>query len=186
MKTAALSLLGALLIAPFAAGQKLDLKLDAIAAKASSKNEVTLDGPLLQLALSQLQAKSKDAKDGKDGKSAKALPAILSGVQGVYIRNYEFDKPGLFADSDLDPIRSQVGDGSGWSRIVSVKEKKESTEIFLQIHGDEVAGALILNAEAKELNVIHIAGSFKLADMKELVDSNVKYDLSALMAGAAH
>ena len=32
------------LLAPFAAGQKLDLKLDSLASKATDKSEVDLDG----------------------------------------------------------------------------------------------------------------------------------------------
>jgi hypothetical protein len=192
VKTAALCLLAALMAAPFALGQKVELKLDTIAAKASAKSEVDLDGALLQLALGKVQAAAKEKaekkeKDGKEGrKSVPAnLPALLAGVKGVYVRNYEFEKPGLYADQDLDPIRQQVGSGSGWSRIVNVKEKNESTEIYVVIHGDEIGGCLILSAQPKELTVVHVTGALNLAQMKELVDSNIQYDLSALMSQAA-
>jgi hypothetical protein len=185
----------ATLTIPLAIGQKLELKLDDIAAKASQKNEVDLDGPLLKMALANLPQmaakKAGSVKDTKDGKQSAEpakpmeLPAVLSSLTGVYVRNYSFDKSGAYADSDLDRIRKQVGDGSGWMRIVRVKEKNESTEIYLLPKGEEVAGCLILSAEPKELTVVHITGAATMAQMKELVNSNIKYDLSALMSQAA-
>jgi hypothetical protein len=178
-------------IAPLAIGQKLELKLDEVAAKASKKNEVDLDGPLLKMALANLpQLAAKNAKTAKDGKEAKEapvasqLPALLSVVTGVYVRNYSFDKPDAYADGDLDGIRKQVGDGSGWMRIVRVKEKGESTEIYVLSHGEEIAGCLVLAAQPKELTVVHITGAATMAQMKELVNSNIKYDLSALVKQA--
>jgi uncharacterized protein DUF4252 len=191
MKISTTILFAALTIAPLAIGQKLELKLDDIAAKASKKNEVDLDGPLLKAAVANLpQLAAKHAKTAKDGKEVKEsplgaqLPALLSAVTGVYVRNYGFDKPGTYADGDLDGVRKQVGDGSGWMRIIRVKEKGESTEIYLLNHGEEIAGCLILVAQPKELTVVHVTGAATMAQMKELVNSDIKYDLSALMKQA--
>ena len=102
MKLAAVVVAG-FLVAPYAVGQKLELKLDAIAARASAKNEVDLDGPLLQMALGKA---SEAAKEGKDGKKS-SLPALLAGVKGVYVRNYEFEKSGVYSDAELDPSASR-------------------------------------------------------------------------------
>lgn len=179
--------LAGLMLAPLAAGQKLELKLDAISAKASAKNEVDLEGPLLKAAVQKVtEMAGKRDKEGKESKEKKGLPLadLLSGIQGVHVRNYEFENAGAYADTDLDAIRKQVGDGSGWSRIISVKEKTESTEIYILSQGEQVNGCLILVAEPKELTVVHIAGTTTLAQMKELVNSNVKYDLSALLGQA--
>jgi hypothetical protein len=191
MRISTAILITALAMAPLAIGQKLELKLDDIAAKASKKNEVDLDGALLKMAIANLpQLAAKNAKTPKDDTEAKKpptevkLPALLSAVTGVYVRNYGFDKPDAYADSDLDKIRKQVGDDSGWMRIVRVKEKGQSTEIFLLSHGEEIAGCLVLVAEPKELTVVHITGAATMAQMKELVNSNIKYDLSALMKQA--
>jgi hypothetical protein len=113
------------------------------------------------------------------------LPALLSALTGVYVRNYRFEKAGAYADGDLDGIRKQVGDGSGWMRVVRVKEKSEATEVYLLSHGEEIAGGLILVAGPKELTVVHLTGAATMAQVKELVNSNIKYDLSALMKPAA-
>jgi hypothetical protein len=172
--------LAGLMLAPLAAGQKLEMKFDAIAAKASAKHEVDLEGPLLKAAL------GKAAESAGKEKEKKGLPmaGLLSAVQGVHVRNYEFDKPGAYSDQELDPLRKQVGEGSGWSRVIGVKERNESTEIFLLSQGEQVSGCLILVAKPKELTVVHVVGTATLAQMKELVNSNVKYDLSALMGQA--
>ena len=170
-------------------GQKLELNLDDLAAKASERNEIDLDGPLLKTALANLPqlAARKAAKDGKEkaGPPAAAALPLLSMLTGVYVRHYAFEKADTYSDSDLDRIRRQVGGGSGWARIVSVKEKRESTEIYVLSHGEEIAGCLILSAEPKELTVVHVTGAATMAQVKELVNSNIKYDLSALMKAGA-
>src|ERR1022692_3150205 len=173
MRFVVVAVLAGMTLAPFAGAQKLELKLDWLAAKASEKAEVDLDGSILKLALSQVPLK-KD-KDGK-------LPIndLLSGVQEVHVRNYEFEKAGSYSDTDLEPLRKQVSEGSGWSRIVNVKEKDESTEVFVQTQGGKVTSCLVLAAEAKELSVVYIMGTLTLAQMKELVDSHIAYNLAAL------
>jgi hypothetical protein len=189
MRISTAILITALTVAPLAIGQKLELKLDNVAAKASKKNEVDLDGPLLKMAVANLpQLSARHAKaDGKEAKEPATeikLPALLSALTGVYVRNYAFETPGAYAEGDLDAIRQQVGDGSGWMRIVRVKEKGESTEIYVFNHGEEIGGCLVLAAEPKELTVVHVTGAATMAQMKELVNSKIKYDLSALMKQA--
>jgi len=180
MKFAVMSLLACLMIAPLARGQKLELKLDAIAQRASSKTEVDLDGAVLQMAL----GKAVQSKDVKKVKGI-SVPDLLAGIKGVQVRSYQFDNAGAYSEQELEPVRKQVREGSGWSRIVSVKEKNESTEIFILSQGDEIGGCLILVAEPKELTVVHIVGTVTLAQMKELVNSNIKYDLAALQGQSA-
>jgi hypothetical protein len=43
------------------------------------------------------------------------------------------------------------------------------------MQGDKPAGFLLISAEPKELTVIHVAGSIQLAQLKELVDSTIKF-----------
>jgi len=175
MRYVVVTVLAGMMLAPFASAQKLELKLDAIAAKASDKAEVDLDGAILKLALPQ--ALSKKDKDGKS-----PVSDLLSGVQEIHVRHYEFEKAGSYSDKDLEPLRKQVSEGSGWSRILNVKEKNESAEVFVLNQGGKVSSCLILAAEAKELSVVYLMGTLTLAQMKELVDSNVVYNLAALAA----
>ena len=98
MKFVVVAVLAGMTLAPFAGAQKLELKFAGLAAKASEKAEVDLDGSILKLALSQVPLK----KD-KDDKSP--IADLLSGVQEIHLRNYEFDKAGAYTDADQEPLR---------------------------------------------------------------------------------
>ena len=178
MRFVLVAALAGMTLAPLASGQKLDLKFDGLAAKASQKAEVDLDGSILKLVMPQVLAKKEKEKE-KDGKSPVA--DLLNGVQEVHVRHYEFDKAGAYSDTDLDSLHNQVSQGPGWSRIVNVKEKGENVEVFVQTVGDKATGCLILAAEAKELSVVYLMGTLTVAQMKELVDSKVAYNLASLM-----
>lgn len=150
-------------------GQKLEINFDNLAAKAHEKAEVDLDRPTMDMLLKN--------------SGAKGLDGVLSGVEGVAVRNYEFDQAGAYSDADLEPLRKQVASGTGWSRIVNVKEGHESTEIYMFSQGDTPGGFLIISAEPKELTVVHVQGKIQLAQLQELVQSSVKFDLKNLPGG---
>jgi hypothetical protein len=147
VKTIILAVLAATL-AP-AWGQNLDLKFDAIAAKASEKAEIDLDAPVVALFL-------KNASG-------------IDGLSGVIVRNYEFANPGAYAESDLDPLRRQVR-GSGWSRIVCAKETGETTEVYVFSSGGKPAGFLIINTKPKELTVMQVKGTIQLGELRQVED----------------
>jgi hypothetical protein len=156
-----------LLIAIFgvaACAQTVDSNLDAVAAKAKEKAEVTLEGPLLNLALQSASEKTKSA--------AASLSRLI-------VRHYEFEKAGEYSDADLEAIRKQASAGAGWSRVMSSKEKDESVDIYMLNQGGKPAGFLLIAAEAKELTIVHAIGSIDLASLKEVVNSTIKYDLKS-------
>jgi len=166
MKTlAAFALLAALVSVP-AKAQKLnlDLNFDAIAKNAKEKTELSLDGPLLD-SLRQKLAKAGD-KDHQ---------ALFASIDQISVHNYEFENAGEYSDSDLDPLRKQVAGSAGWSRVLNVKEGTEDTQIYVSMQGDKPNGFLLINAEAKEVNVILVAGSIQLAQLKELINSTIKF-----------
>ena len=178
MRFVVVAVLAGMMLAPLGSAQKLELKFEAIAAKASDKTEVDLDGSILKLVLPQLLSK-------KDMEGKAPMADLLSGVQEIHVRAYEFEKAGSYSDKDLEPLRKQVSEGSGWSRIVNVKDKNESAEVFVQSQAGNVTSCLILAAEAKELSVVYIIGTVTLARMQELVDSNVVYNLAGLTQPAS-
>ena len=135
MRLVVIAALAGMMWAPIAPAQKLDLKFDALAAKASDKAEVDLDGALLRLA-------TRHAK-------AEARGDFLGDLKEIHVRHYEFDKAGSYSDQDLAPLRKQVSESAGWSRILNVKEKDETTEIFVLTQGGKIGSCLILSAEAK-------------------------------------
>jgi len=165
MKLAAVLLAGTLLALPGSA-QKLELKFDDLAAKATEKAELDLDGALLKFALKAAGQESKDQK-------------MLNGVQQIRVRHYEFDKAGAWSEKDLDSVRKQVS-GNNWSKIFNMKDQDETVEVYVQTQGDNLGGALILAGEEREFTVVHLQGTITLAEMKELVDTKKAFNLSGL------
>ena len=161
----------ALLLAPALMAQKLELKLDSVIARAKEHNVVDLDRAQLG-AFARLAAQKKPEKAEKAGQ-------LLAGIEEVHVVNLEFDKDGQYSDADLEPVRKQL-QAPGWSRIVSVKERHESTEVYLMTKDGKAAGLAVINAEARELNIVNIVGSISFDQARELVNSNIQYDLSQL------
>jgi hypothetical protein len=174
----ALILTIACMLAPSSArSQKLELKLDHLKAKAADATEVDLDGAALDAVLkSGLQNLVKPPKEMK----GEDLKQLLSGVKGVYVRVFEFAKPGEYTEADVESVLSQVRGNPLWSKLISVKEKNERTEVHIASQADQLAGLLVVVAEPKELTVVNIVGTMPLDKMKELVSSSLHYDLKNL------
>jgi hypothetical protein len=153
----------ALLFSVAGAAQKLNLDFPNLAAQAKEKAEVDLDAA----ALSALGQKRQ-------------IESVLSGVSGVFVRHYEFAAAGAYSDSDLDPLRRQVEGDAAWSRIVSVKEAGESTQIFALTTGGAPGGLLVISAEPKEVTIVEILGTVDLSHLQEVVKSTIKFDLKSL------
>ena len=128
------------------------LGLEKLAAKAKESNEVTLDKNMLNLA-------------GGKGQGGK-----FSGVAGkmdlVNIRNYEFAKDGEYSISDLDTLRKKL-DSNGWSHLVRNRTANEVNDICVRTDNEgQITEMVILNAEARELNLVHLKGHLSMNDLK--------------------
>ena len=157
MKTLAFAL--ALTIAPLWA-QKLDFNFDSLAKKAKVKQEINVESDLIE-------------------KLAGEIKIPLNAIHSVIVRHYEFEQPGEFSDSDLAGLRKQAADG-GWTRFINIKDKDESTQIYSLRQDGELAGFLVIVTEAKELTVAYVAGSISLAQLQEVVQSSIQYDMKHL------
>jgi len=148
------------MMAAAAFGQGLDLKhLDRLAAKANDTADVTLDGSLLKLA-----AKFLSASDPDEAKIKK----LVSGLKGIYVKSFEFEKEGEYAESDVAAIRSQLK-SPGWSRIVGVHSKKdgENAEIYIKTGGAD-GGLAIICTNPTELTIVSILGKIDLDELSDL------------------
>jgi len=141
---------------------KLELKnLDKLADRAAEVNDVTLDGSLLQLAVSVM-------KSSGDPDAAQVVD-LIKGLKGIYVKNFEFDSPGQYSQADVESIRSQLT-GPGWQRIVTSFSKRngERDEVYLLKDGDKINGVTVLVAEARELTVVNIVGAIDPEKLGEL------------------
>lgn len=144
------------------AGQdiKIPPSIEKLADRASEVVDVTLDASLLQLAARFLPNNDPDTAN---------IKRLVSGLKGIYVRSFQFDKPGEYAASDVDAVRAQLR-GPNWSRIVGVRKMKsgEHTEVYLRTESGNITGLTVVAAEAKELTIVNINGPIRPEDLQEL------------------
>jgi hypothetical protein len=117
---------------------------DKLSAKAVEKVDVNLQGPVLEMA-------SKFLGAGDDAK----IKQLVQGLKCVYVKSFTFDKEGQYSEADLNEVRSKV-QGTDWSKIVDVQEKRESSTIYMKTDGKQSQGIVVVSAEPKELTVVQI------------------------------
>jgi hypothetical protein len=166
MKTT-IALVAFTLLVPVAAsaqGARLNLSfLDRLGERASEKQEVTIDSSML-----------KTVGDGlvPSGRNTEAAKQILSQLEGIYVRSYEFDDPKAYSMDDINAIRKQLS-APGWTRIVANEEKGrdgdfELQEVWLYNPGGKLGGIFIINAERNELQVVNVVGPIDLSKLGAL------------------
>lgn len=134
--------------------------LDALSAKAEEAVDVTLDGSMLRFAAKWLPDTGDDAKAKK----------ILSGLQGIYVRSYEFAAEGAYTQSDVDAFRNQFR-APTWSRVVGARSKRHhgDADVFIKLDANGIVGGLVvISAEPRELTVVNIVGTIDPAQIADL------------------
>lgn len=163
LKLGALSLLliAGMNLSARAQDARLQLKtLDYLAGKASQTVDVNIDEKLLQLT----------AKFFGNEPDEKEIKAVISGLKGIYVKNFEFEKEGEYTTADVESIRSQLK-SSAWTKIVGVVSKKEGdVEVYLMMTNGEISGLAVLSVEPKELTVVNIIGPVDIAKLATLED----------------
>ena len=131
-----------------------------LAARASNVTEVTLGKNMLGFA-----AKFMNGKD-KDDASTRQL---IQGLDGIYVRDYEFDKPDQYSADEVEQLRKYF-ETTEWSPIVRERERKsgETTDVMVKLVNGESHGMFILTAEPKELTIVLILGPIKMDQLGEL------------------
>lgn len=158
----------ALMAAAFAApafAQSTPLQLPpalekSLAAKASDVTEVTLGKNMLEFASKFM--------DGKD-KSDEATRNLIKGLDGIYVRSYEFDKEGEYSMDDVMQLRRSFTQPE-WTPIVHTHERKsgETTDVMIKQVNGENRGMFVLTAEPKELTIVLILGPIRMEDLHKL------------------
>ena len=155
--------------AALAAPQQFKLNLDSIASKASDSVDVSLSGATLKFA-----ARFLDSGDPDEA----AVKKLIAGLEGIYIKHFEFKRDNMWTQADLDPIRKQLHSPE-WQRIVGVTEDDGGSvsDVYLRMEGEKPTGVAILVAESRELTVINIIGSI---DLDQLADLSGHFDIPKL------
>jgi Domain of unknown function (DUF4252) len=143
-----------------ATAQQFKFNFDQLAAKASDSVDLSLNGSTLQFA-----AKFLDDKDSDEAKAKK----LISGLQGIYIRSFEFNKDGMWSQADVDGVRNQLR-APEWSRILGYKSQGEgeTSEVYVRYQEKKITGVAILVVEPREFTVVNIAGPVDLDSLGDL------------------
>ena len=131
-----------------------------LAARASDVTEVTLGKNMLEFA-----SKFMNGKHESDA----ATRQLIMGLDGIYVRNYEFEKPGEYSMEHVEQIRHAF-ETPEWSSMVRSRERKsgESTDIMMKMVNGESRGMFILSAEPKELSIVLILGPIRMDDLSKI------------------
>jgi len=161
----AVLVLGAAALAAPAVAQNSPLPLPSpvekeLAARASNVTEVTLGKNMLAFAAKFMNGKGPDDA---------ATRHLIEGLDGIYVRDYEFDKEGQYSMVDIDKLR-QYFETSEWTPMVHEHDKKngETTDVMMKVVNGETRGMFILDAEAKELSIVLILGPINIDDLHKL------------------
>ncbi len=158
----ALIVLSVLSITASAQNARLDFdRLNYLESKASEVVEVNVEGKMLDLA-KRVLTKSKDV-------DAQKVAEAVKGLQGIYVRVYNFDKEQEYNEGDVDAIRAQLRT-PGWEKLVNVRSKRENQKIdvFTMFTGDTMSGVAVVLSEAKSIAVVNVIGPIDIDLLVEL------------------
>lgn len=134
-----------------------------LAARANSVSEVSLDKSMLGFAAS-FMSKSKDADEARQ---------LIQNLNGIYVRNYTFDKPGEFSPADAEALRHQFDNGN-WKTMVRENDKRGNSysEVLVRISNNQTTGMFIFSAQPKEISLVFILGNISINDLGKLKGIN--------------
>lgn len=130
-----------------------------LAARASKYTEVSMDKKMLTFA-GKFLSKDEDDIEAKQ---------IIEKLDGIYVREYDFDEPGQYTAADLELIRRQFN-GSEWSPMVRERSKngEGDSDIYMKIVDGKMQGMFVLDSESKELDMVYIAGTLDPSELSKL------------------
>jgi hypothetical protein len=131
-----------------------------LAARASHYTEVSMDKNMLAFAGKFMSGSSGDDADAKK---------LIDKLDGIYVREYDFDKPGQYSAEDLEQIRQQFV-GSQWSPMVKERSKTAdgNSDIYVKLVNGQMQGLFVLDAEPTELDFVYIPGRVEPDELQKL------------------
>lgn len=133
-----------------------------LAARASEVSEITLGKDKLSLA-SSFMNKHGDATTSK----------LVEGLEGIYIRDYDFEKAGEFSPDQIEELRKELlksFNASEWTTMVRDQNRKkgEISEIMVRQVDGKPGGLFIFDVEPKEISIVMILGPVGMDAMDKL------------------
>ncbi len=134
-----------------------------LAARASDVAEITLDKSRLAFASNFMTG-----KNGGDDATRK----LIEGLDGIYVRHYEFDKEGQFSAGQIEQLRKYF-ETSEWTPLVRHRDSEdaESSDVMVKLVNGQSRGLFILNVEPDEINIVLILGPVLMQDLNKVLDA---------------
>lgn len=130
-----------------------------LAARAANVTEVSLGKNMLGFAAKFMNGKDQDEA---------ATRHLIENLDGIYVRDYEFDKEGQYSIEEIDKLR-QYFETPEWTPMVRARERGgETTDVLVKMVNGETHGMFILNVEPKELCIVLILGPVRMEDLGKL------------------
>ena len=165
--------LALIIVAVPASAQRINLDFPELAEKADEVVDVTLDANMLRLA-----AKFLSGKDSEE----RAVREMIGGLEGIYVRSYEFSETGQYDKNLINQIKSQLG--PSWKPLVTVRSKtKDNVSIMADMHGDRVTGLVIIATEPREFTIVNIHGPI---DIDRLAELSGQFGIPEISSGRRH
>jgi hypothetical protein len=150
---------------------KMPVNLDALADKAEESVVVTMDKSMLKLAGKFLKDEDDDAEVRK----------LIGGLDGIYVRSFQFSKDGEYSPADVEAVRNQL-QGPAWGRIVGVRSKRSDGDVdvyFKDSGSGQLGGIVVIAAEPRELTIVSVIGTI---DPEKIVDLGGEFGIPRLRA----
>lgn len=131
-----------------------------LAAHASNVTEVTLGKNMLAFAAKFMN---------NDDKNSVATRRLIEGLDGIYVRDYEFEQPGQYSLEAIENLRKQFASPE-WTPLVHERDRKsgETTDVMMKMVNGESQGMFVLSAEPKELSIVLILGPIRMDELGAL------------------
>lgn len=141
-----------------ASAQKINLDFPGLADRAEEVVDITLDATMLRLAAKFFSNKTADERAMRD---------MIHGLEGIYVRSYEFAREGEYDRALITRVKSQLG--PSWKPLVTVRsKKKDNVDIMAHMVGDRVTGLVIIATEPREFTVVNINGPIDIERLASL------------------
>lgn len=136
-------------------------RLNGLEDKARDVVEVNIDGKLLDLA-KRVMVKVED-------KDTKKVGQAISGLKGIYVRVYNFERENEYNIADIDAIRAQL-QSPGWEKLANVRSKKnnQKIDVYTMFTGDVMSGVAVVVSEAKSVAVVNVIGPIDIDLLAEM------------------
>lgn len=135
--------------------------LEYLEQKARDVVEINIDGKVLELA-KRVLVKVKD-------QDAKKVGQAISGLQGIYVRVFNFEKENEYNIADVEMLRAQL-QTPGWEKLANVRSKKnnQKIDVYTMFTGDTMSGLAVVISESKSVAVVNVIGPIDIDLLAEL------------------